>query len=62
MICPRCKSNSYVNFYRTEIKCTACGHSGYQIPDEILAEVAKRAGKMVKGTQYIRKNAKKYYS
>ena len=61
MICPRFKSKSYVNFYGNETKCIACGHSGYQIPDEVLAEVAERTGEMGKGTQYIRKNAKKYY-
>lgn len=63
MICPRCKSKSYVPMYRSEIKCIACGHTDYQVPDEILKEFDENIGKMGQSTQhYIRNNSKKYYN
>jgi Zn ribbon nucleic-acid-binding protein len=62
MICPRCKSNSYTNLYKEEIKCLSCGHTDYKIPSEILKEVQEQQGKVGKATNYIRKNAKKYYN
>ena len=59
MICPRCKSNSYVNFYHTEIKCTACGHTGYTVPQDILDEFNDRYGKE---TKYVKRGVKKYHT
>jgi hypothetical protein len=47
--------------YRDEIKCMACGHTGYQIPSEILEEFTANMGKVGKATKYIRSNSKKYY-
>jgi len=61
MNCPRCKSRSYVHMYKDEIKCMACGHTGYQIPSEILEEFTANMGKVGKATKYIRSNSKKYY-
>mgnify|MGYP003108564764 CR=1 FL=1 len=62
MICPRCKSRSYTNIYKEETKCLACGYTNYKVPSEILKEVEQARGKVGKATNYIRKNAKKYYN
>ena len=62
MQCPRCTSNSYVTFYEhDELKCTACGHVGYNIPEDVLQEYQKQYGEVGEGTHYIRKNSKKYH-
>ena len=62
MQCPRCTSNSYVTFYEhDELKCTACGHVGYNIPEDVLQEYQKHHGEVGEGTHFIRKNSKKYH-
>ena len=63
MICPRCKSNSYVNMYLEQTKCMACGHTNHQVPSEILEEFDENIGKMGQSNKYyIKNNSKKYYN
>jgi len=63
MQCPRCSNNSFVTFYQyDDPKCTACGHTGYNIPSDILQEYKAQLGEKGDGQGYIRKNSKKYYS